>query len=152
MHPGDLLPGILLESCYISAYLKLGYRLRQNPHTQMMDFAYWVAEGGARGFSFRGSASTYNSDLASETSRSRFLGAVLRAGLHAYGDYDAAGADRAKRSLTDLAVLWTAKFDPDAPPPAPGGPPPAVDFRPLGMGPAPGHQPVHGSARGLRGG
>ena len=39
---------------------------------------------------------------------------MLRAGLHAYGDYDAAGADRAKRSLTDLAVLWTTKFDPDA--------------------------------------
>ena len=47
-------------------------------------------------------------------SRRRFVGAVLRAGLHAYGDYDAAGADRAKRSLTDLAVLWTTKFDPDA--------------------------------------
>ena len=78
-------------------------------------FAYWVAEGGARGFSFRGSPHTYSGNLASETSRSRFVGAVLRAGLHAYGDYyDAAGADRAKRSLTDLAVLWTAKFDPDA--------------------------------------
>ena len=77
-------------------------------------FAYWVAEGGARGFSFRGSASTYSGDLASDISRRRFVGAVLRAGLHAYGDYDAAGADRAKRSLTDLAVLWTTKFDPDA--------------------------------------
>ena len=95
-----------------------GNRASGHPHavTSSLVFAYWVAEGGAKGYGFRtaGVRYTYTSDLACEGSRCRFVGAVLRASLHEYGDYDAGGAERAKRSLTDLAVLWTAKFDPDA--------------------------------------
>ena len=108
--------GTLLSNKVADHALGDANRASGHPHAVAASllFAYWVAEGGARGFSFRGSASTYSGDLASDISRRRFVGAVLRAGLHAYGDYDAAGADRAKRSLTDLAVLWTTKFDPDA--------------------------------------
>ena len=89
-----------------------------HPHTvtTALVFAYWVTETkGAGGFPFRGYKHKHaDFDTTAAAFRRKVVEAVLSAGHDDhYADYGA-GADRAKRSLTDLAVLWTAQSDPDA--------------------------------------
>ena len=88
-----------------------------HPHavTTVLIFAYWVAEAKGVKFTFRGRVHDKPPfDVMAAAFRRKVVEAVLSAGRDDhYADYGA-GADRAKRSLTDLAVLWTAQSDPDA--------------------------------------
>ena len=88
-----------------------------HPHavTTVLIFAYWVAEAKGVKFTFRGRVHDKPPfDVMAAAFRRKVVEAVLSAGRDDhYADYGA-GTDRAKRSLTDLAVLWTAQSDPDA--------------------------------------